>query len=178
MIFSSITIYLFIYFFNFFNHPFFLCWSLFAGKLTINGPQAFIELASKGEREREREGFLCDCGIDTVQLLTRQSTFLWREDWKGKTVHCISVFPFLISQTNTVLSKGLLHFIQPHNPQYRLKTTWQPTPTSTIHTYIITLWPPSPTTTWIHWLRHQQYLIIKKLTQTHIFLIPTNKSRY
>lgn len=62
-------------FFKYFSqYPFSSLMKLVAGKLRINGPQAFAKLPSKGERERE----------SSAVMLTRQPTFPFKGEWKRK----------------------------------------------------------------------------------------------
>lgn len=62
-----------------------------AGKLTINEPQAFVKLTSKGERERERIDIMCTCADQTKHFPSREDEKKRKET---ETVECSSVFLF------------------------------------------------------------------------------------
>lgn len=114
-----------IFIFNFFPIPLFSMMKIVAGKLRINGPQAFLKLTSKGEREREGGGSIVQLCWPAKPLSPS------REGGKGK-VHCS--FPFLMSQRAMVLKGTTLHFISTN--QRGLKTTSQQIPIFTKFTYI------------------------------------------
>lgn len=66
-----------IFIFNFFPIPLFSMMKIVAGKLSINGPQAFLKLTSKGERERGWWEY-------SAVMLTGQTTFPFKGGWKRK----------------------------------------------------------------------------------------------